>query len=96
MKTVAAALAAFGLVVAAPSFATEKPRETVSVGVSAHGLDLSRAEHREKLRLRMARAIAQACNPGDRIGADLAPDWQCRREMTASAEPALRRLATSN
>ena len=47
----------------------------------------------------VARQIAAACNPGNRIGADLSPDYRCRREMTASIEPKVRQLvmaATNN
>jgi len=45
------------------------------------------------LRNKATRAIEQACNPGDRLNADMAPDWQCRQEMAANLELALRQRA---
>lgn len=94
MKIVSAAVAAATLF-AAPAHAvapSAQNRELVSVAVSAEGLDLSRPEHIERLRTRVARAIAAACNPGDRLNADTSPDWRCRREMGANAEVAMNRL----
>ena len=32
-------------------------------------------------------------NPGDRVGADMKPDFRCRREMAANLEPTLYQLA---
>jgi hypothetical protein len=45
------------------------------------------------LRSQATRAIEKACNPGDRLNADMSPDFQCRREMAASLELALRQRA---
>lgn len=93
MKLLSAAIAAVGLLVApAVSQAASNNREQVSVAVQSNDLDLSRPEHVEKLRDRFSRAIAQACNPGDRLNADLKPDWQCRSEMGANAAIAMNRL----
>ncbi|MET0363256.1 MAG: UrcA family protein [Sphingobium sp.] len=94
MTTLSVAIAAVGLLVApaiAPATAPHH-RESVSVAVATKDLDLSRPEHIARLRDRMARAIALACNPGNRLNADISPDWQCRREMGANAEVAVNRL----
>lgn len=94
MKTLSLAVAAIALF-AAPTIASASPaqnREQVSVAVSTNDLDLSRPEHVERLRTRVARAIQAACNPGDRLNADITPDWRCRTEMGANAEVAMNRL----
>ncbi|MBT2133014.1 UrcA family protein [Croceibacterium sp. LX-88] len=103
MKIVGAAIAAAGLLVSTAAIANvrddqmsvsvsrpaEGGREQVALQVSTEGLNLATVDGTAKLRKRVSRAIALACNPGDRLDADLAPDFQCRREMAASAEPAL-------
>lgn len=103
MKIVGAAIAAAGLFVSTAAVANvrddqmtvsvtrpaEGGRERVDLQVSTEGLNLATVQGAAKLRQRVTRAIAAACNPGDRLDADLAPDFQCRREMAASAEPAL-------
>jgi UrcA family protein len=61
--------------------------------VSTAGLDLRDPQNLERFRTRVTRAIETACNPGNRINADLSPDWQCRREMGASATATLYSLA---
>ena len=45
------------------------------------------------VRSQATKAIEQACNPGDRLNADMSPDWQCRAEMAANLELALRQRA---
>lgn len=76
---------------------TQAPkREPVSINVSTEGLDLSSANGMQTLRGRMSQAIAAACNPGDRLNANLAPDWQCRREMGAVAEAQIMRIASQS
>ncbi|HEX7858121.1 MAG TPA: UrcA family protein [Sphingobium sp.] len=94
MKHLSAAIAVAGLL-AAPAVAqaeSSQKREPVSVTVVTRDLDLSRPENIARLRERMARAIAVACNPGNRLHADMKPDWQCRTEMGANAEVAMNRL----
>lgn len=85
MKTLAVALVATGLLVA-PSMATAGEREQISVRVTTTDLDLSNPSDVALLRSRMNQAIAAVCNPGDRLNADMAPDWQCRQEMGANGE----------
>lgn len=68
-------------------------RERVALQVSTEGLNLAAPAGVAKLRKRLERAIAYACNPGDRLDADLSPDYQCRQEMATSAEPALLAIA---
>lgn len=98
MKTLSAALVAVALL-GGSSTAFAGAREQVSLPVAAQGVDFADPEAVAKFRAAAARQIAEACNPGDRIGADLAPDFKCRREMAASIEPKVRQLvmaATNN
>ena len=98
MKTLAVALAAIALL-SGSSAALAGGREKVSLPVSAAGVDFTNPDAVAKFRTTVARQIAAACNPGNRIGADLSPDYRCRREMTASIEPKVRQLvmaATNN
>jgi len=88
MKFIGAALAAACLL-ATPAFA----REAVSINVPSDDLNLTTAEGVAKLQARVDKAIAAACNPGDRIGADMAPDYQCRREMAANVQPRMQEIA---
>ncbi|MBC2669745.1 UrcA family protein [Novosphingobium piscinae] len=98
MKILPAALVAVALL-AGSSAALAGGREKVSLPVVANGVDFANPESVAKFRSAAARQIAAACNPGDRIGADLSPDFKCRREMSASIEPKVRQLvmaATNN
>ena len=85
MKTVAAAFIAASLLVGA-SAASAKPREDVQLRIPTEGVNFSDPESVAKFRTQVARAIATACNPGDRIGADMSPDFQCRKSMAAVSE----------
>ena len=97
MKIFTSALLAASLLVAPATLqAASKSREQVSVAVKSSDLNLARPEHVAKLRERMARAIAVACNPGDRLNADLKPDWQCRSQMGANGEIAMNRLLSNS
>ena len=91
MKTLHTALIAAALL-AGSSAALAGGRERVSVPVSAQGVDFADPAAVAKFRAAAERQIAAACNPGDRIGADLSPDYKCRREMAASIEPKVRQL----
>lgn len=98
MKTIRTALVAVALV-AGSSAAFAGARENVALSVRAEGVDFANPESVAQFRAEAARAINAACNPGDRIGADMAPDFKCRREMAASIEPKVRQLvlaATNN
>jgi UrcA family protein len=97
MKYLYAAIAAVGLFASgtAASAATSQNREAVSISVVTAGLDLGSEQDVGKLRTRVSRAIALACNPGDRLNADMSPDYQCRREMAANAAPQLNQLLRS-
>ena len=68
-------------------------RERIELRVSTAGLDLRNPQNIERLRARVTKAIETACNPGNRLNADLSPDWQCRREMGANATATLYTLA---
>ncbi len=39
-----------------------------------------------QFRARVAKAVAATCNPGDRIGADMSPDFACRKSMQKVSE----------
>lgn len=88
MQKFALALAAVGFLATSAVAMAEtnaEKREQITATVSTAGLDLSTPEGRDRLHDRLSRAIAVACNPGDRLNADMSPDWQCRKEMNASA-----------
>lgn len=98
MKMFAMAAAAAGLlVVSATAGATEaettEQRETVSVQVDASKVDFADAEAVARFRRDVERQIAEVCNPGDRVGADMKPDFECRRQMAANLEPTVVQLA---
>jgi hypothetical protein len=69
-----------------------KQRENIMLRVPV-SVDLSDPLAVSELRAKAIRTIEQVCNPGDRLNADMAPDWQCRREMGANLEVALTQLA---
>jgi UrcA family protein len=98
MKTLRTALVA-AVLLAGSSAAFAGARENVSLNVSASGVNFASPEAVAKYRADVQRQIAAVCNPGDRVGADMAPDFKCRREMAASMEPKVRQLvmaATNN
>lgn len=97
MKTISIAAAAIALL-ATPAMASQTigAREPVSIRVSTAGLNLATARDQERLRLRLKRAIAEACSPQDRLSLDTSPDLQCHQEMSANAAPALRNMAQNS
>jgi len=98
MKTIFTALVAVAAL-AGSSAALANGREQVSLSVRAQNVDFANPAAVARFREEAARAIEVACNPGDRVGADLAPDFKCRREMAASIEPKVNQLvmaATNN
>lgn len=92
MKYIGAAVAAACLFASA-AVSAETPRENVSVNVSSADLDLTTQVGVAQLQNRIDKAIAAACNPGDRVGADLSPDYKCRREMAANVQPTMQQIA---
>lgn len=105
MKTWSVALCA-GLVIGGATMVQAQPsqnpisvigkaegREFVALRLHTADLDLNKPEDVIALRRRASRNIAETCNPGERLNADLSPDWQCRRELSASLESALRRVS---
>ena len=98
MKTIFTALVAVAAL-AGSTAALANGREQVSLSVRAQNVDFANPAAVARFREEAARAIEVACNPGDRVGADLAPDFKCRREMAASIEPKVNQLvmaATNN
>ena len=92
MKIVSAAIVAAALV-AGSTGAFAKARENVAVRVSTAGVDFSDANSVAQFRSRVAKAVEATCNPGDRIGADLAPDFACRKSMAKVSEVRIAQLS---
>ncbi len=95
MKIVLAALAAAGLL-AGSAGAYAKDVEKVSVRVSTKGINFKDPASVEKFRDRVDRQIAAICNPGDRLDADTAPDFACRKSMGVTAETRIAQLQGSS
>lgn len=96
MKTLTAAFVAVSLL-AGSTGAFAKARENVQVRVSTAGINFNDAESVAKFRTRVAKAVAVACNPGDRVNADMAPDFACRKSMAQVSETQIAALqAKSN
>ena len=68
-------------------------RERIELRVSTAGFDLSNPQGIERLRSHVTKAIETACKPADPINTKPSPDWQCRREMGASATAVLNAMA---
>lgn len=94
MKAIKVALVATCLLVGATA-ASASVRENVSLSISSAGVNFADSASVNAFRGRIAREIAQFCNPGDRIGADLSPDFRCRRELSAQIEPTIAAMITS-
>lgn len=92
MKTTGLAIVAAALI-AGSTGAIAKEREAVSLTVATQGVDFANPADIASFRRAAERRIAEACNPGDRVGADLMPDFKCRKEMAASLEPTVQKLA---
>lgn len=92
MKIIVNAVLAAGLL-AGSSAAVAAPREEVAIKVDASGVDFASPASIAEFRRAAERKIAEACNPGDRINADLMPDFKCRNQMAANLEPTVQKLA---
>lgn len=91
-----AAIAAATIASATAASATDNNqdrREAVTLQVSAQDVDFANPEAVAQFRRNVERQINEACNPGDRVGADMKPDFKCRREMAANLEPTVTQLA---
>jgi UrcA family protein len=92
MKSLAIAMIAAGLLVGATS-ATAAEREPVALKVDTAGVDFADPASVAALRRQVERQIEEVCNPGDRVNADMKPDFKCRRQMTANLDPTLYQMA---
>jgi UrcA family protein len=92
MKIVSAALVAASLLVGSTG-AFAKGQENVAVRVSTSGVNFADADSVNKFRQRVARQAELACNPGDRLNADLSPDFKCRKSMAATTEVRIAQLS---
>ena len=92
MKSLGIAMLAASLLAGA-SAATAADRESVSLKVDAASVNFADPAAVAALRRQAERQIEQACNPGDRVNADMKPDFKCRREMAANLDPTLTQLA---
>lgn len=91
MKAIGIAIIAAGIV-AGSSGALAAGREDVALKINTTGVNFGNVESVAAFRRDLSRQIAAACNPGDRLNADLAPDWKCRSEMSQSVEPVIQQL----
>ena len=92
MKSLGIAMLAASLLAGA-SAATAAERESVSLKIDAASVNFADPAAVAALRRQAERQIEQACNPGDRVDADMKPDFKCRREMAANLDPTLTQLA---
>jgi len=92
MKSLGFAMIAAGLLAGA-SAASAAERESVSLKVDTAGVNFADPASVAALRRQAERQIEEACNPGDRVDADMKPDFKCRREMAANLDPTLYQLA---
>jgi len=92
MKIVSAAIITAALL-AGSTGAFAKSRENVAVRVSTAGVDFSDPASVAKFRARVAKAAEATCNPGDRIGADMSPDFACRKSMAKVTEVRIAQLS---
>ena len=92
MKSLGIATIAAGLLAGATA-ATAAERESVSLKVDTTDVNFADPASVAALRREVARQIDAACNPGDRVKADMKPDFKCRREMAANLDPTLTQLA---
>jgi len=92
MKSLGIAMLAAGLLAGATA-APAAERESVSLKVDAASVNFADPASVAALRRQVERQIEEACNPGDRVDADMKPDFKCRREMAANLDPTLVQLA---
>lgn len=105
MKTMGMAILAAGLLAGSTgAFAADRDpasinvstagadREQVAIRVSTDGVDFADANSVASFRRDLNRQINAVCNPGDRLNADMSPDFTCRHQMIASAEPSIQKL----
>lgn len=91
MKIVSTAIVA-AVLLAGSTGAFAKARENVAARVSTAGVDFNDPASVAKFRERVAKAVAATCNPGDRIGADMSPDFACRKSMAKVSEVRIAQL----
>lgn len=96
MKTILAA-AALAPLLAAPALASALPvatNQSVPVKISTAGLNLADHGDLAKLRNRVNKAVAEACNPADRfIITTATADRQCRDQALQEANKIVQRMA---
>lgn len=94
MKVIGIAILAAGIL-AGSTGAVAAEREQVAFKVNAAGVNFANVDSVAAFRRDVARQIAALCNPGDRLNADMAPDFKCRNEMAASVEPKIQQLVAN-
>ena len=94
MKVLAIALAAASMLATSAGVQAAK-REQVSIKIDTSGVNFADPRSVADFREGLARQIADACNPGDRLNADMSPDFRCREELTESLEPKVRMLVAN-
>jgi len=91
MKAIGIAILAAGIL-AGSSGAFAAEREQVAFKINTTGVDFADANSVATFRRDIEQQIAAVCNPGNRLNADMAPDFKCRNEMAASIEPKIQHL----
>jgi UrcA family protein len=91
MKAIGIAILAAGIL-AGSTGASAAPREKVAFTVNTAGVDFANAESVGAFRRDLERRIAAVCNPGDRMNADMSPDFKCRKELASTMEPSIQQL----
>lgn len=91
MKAIGIAILAAGILAGSTgAFANE--REQVALKIDTASVNFADAASVNAFRRDLSRQIADVCNPGNRLDADLSPDFKCRNEMAASIEPTIQKL----
>jgi len=91
MKAIGIAILAAGIL-AGSTGALAAGRENVALKINTAGVNFGDVESVASFRRDLSRQIQAACNPGDRLNADLSPDFACRNQMAASVEPMIQQL----
>jgi UrcA family protein len=90
IAAVAATLSVSGAFAAESAFPAVEP---VALRVSTNGLNLSNPRDVATLQKRIDKAIDAACNPHGSYFAELAPERECRAQLTTNTNQILANLA---
>ncbi|HTN14671.1 MAG TPA: UrcA family protein [Sphingomonadaceae bacterium] len=91
MKAIGTIIIAAGMLAGAAG-ASAAGREEVAFKINTADVNFADPVSVANFRRDVSKQIATVCNPGDRINADVTPDFKCRKEMTAALEPRIQYL----